>query len=323
MARLLATVLVLPLLSGSAAAQERSGGSIRAFVVVAKGTRLAIVDADSRAVISGVTLHQGATRVAATADGHRVLVVNPTGRSVTQIDGVSATVTRVFRGFSRPEGLALAPIGSSGFVGSRYAFVTDEERGLLDVLDLGRGRVVSRIRVGARPTQPVLLGAQLWVAHRSSRMLAVVDVSDPARPSLSAWVNAHGIVSDLAAGNELAVYVAYARSGQIGKIEAPISGRLLFRRRVGRHIGHIAVDAVGRIWTTEVDRGRATITSPSGRVLRRITVPSGPSALVPVFGWMAVAGHGVLTLIAVPSESLRETVPVGSGTRGVAFSAVA
>jgi DNA-binding beta-propeller fold protein YncE len=314
---LVACAVVLTLAGATAAAGER-GGSIRAFVTVAGGSRLAVVDVGSRTVVARIPLAEGSQSVAATIDGSRVLVVSPARGMVTQIDGIAATVSHVFGGFARPVGVAMALNGSNGFVRSRYAYVTEEERGVLDVLDLTRGRVIFRLGVGPRPTRLASSGAQLWVAHRRSRVLTVVDLSNTKRPSVADRIDAGGVVADLTAGD--GIYVLYARSGVVGKIETPVSGRLLFRRRLDRRLGHIATDSVGRIWVTEPAGARATIASRGARIVRRVAVPKGPSAVAPVAGWMGVVGNGILELIDVPAESSRVTIPVGAGTRGLAFA---
>jgi len=316
--RLVPVVLAFAFLPAGAGAQS-DGGTIWAFVSVADGTRVAVVNVAGERVVGSVSVPPGSREVAATLDGRRVLAVSPSSRTVTQFDGVARTVTRTFHGFGRPTAIVLAPAGSIGFTHSRFAYVTDEARGLLDVLDLTRGVVAARVDVGPRPTRVVLVNGHLWVAHRESTRLTVLDASTAAHPVVVDHANAGGPVSDLiGSGDELSIVVSYRNSRLLGRIGS-VSARLVERRSSGTIVRQIALDPLRRLWVVPARGGRATILSLRLRRLGHVTVPASPTALVSVGGFMALAGRGQLVLIAVGTPS-RRAIPVGAGTGGVAFA---
>lgn len=311
MKRLLPALLACALLPGSASGRA-GGGTIWAFVSVSDGNRLAVVNVDGERVVGTIRLPRGSREIAATIDGHRVLAVSASSRTVTEADGVSRAVTRVFRGFGRPAVVVLAD-------DPRYAYLADEARGLLDVLDLARGGVSRRLHVGPRPTRLALGNGRLWVAHARSGELTVVDVSNAARPRVVDHADAGRPVSDLATTEGgLSIVVAFRDSPLLGRIEA-VSARLVERRSIGTIVGRIALDPLRRLWAVPPRGGRATVLSQRLRRLGYAAVPGNPTALVAVGGFMALAARGRLVLIAVGTPS-RRTIPVGRGTGGVAFA---
>ena len=309
MKRLAPVVLALALVPAGAGATS-GGGTVWAFVSVAGGSRIAVVDVDRGHVVGTVRVPAGSREVAATIDARRVLALSPVARTVTQLDGATRTVTRTFRGFGRPAALVLD---------SGYAYVTDQARGLLDVLDLDRGVVAARVRVGPRPARLTLVNGHLWVAHRGSPRLAILDASRAGRPVVVDHANAGGPVSDLVeAGDGLSVVVSYPHSPLLGRIES-VSARLVERRSSGAIVGRIALDPLRRLWAVSARGGRATILSQRLRRLGHVAVPREATALLAEGGFMAVAARGRLTLIAV-GAGWRRAIPVGRNTGGVAFA---
>jgi sugar lactone lactonase YvrE len=316
--RLLPVAVALALLAGSAAGSA-GGGSIWAFVSVSGGSRLAIVAVDGGGVVGRVALPPGSREVVATIDGRRVLAISAASGTVNQLDGVTRTVTRTFRGFVRPIAAALAPRPTFGLVGSRYAYVTDEARGRLVVLDLARGQTVLRLPVGPRPARLALVGNELWISHDGSGELTVVDVADARRPRVVGRARAGGEVLGLA-GDEtrLSLFVTYRGSRLLGRLDT-MSRRLVYRRAVPAGARYVTVDVLHRVWTTGSRGGRATVLAErTGLPLFAVRVPAKPTALVPIGSWTAVAAGSKLTLLA--PHGTRRTVRVGSGTAGVAFA---
>ena len=160
--------------------------------VLAAREPIALVTADTESHVAVVSLtgHRVVRRVH-TVEGPRSIQSGPGGvaivghsaaGAVTLLEGRPPRVRRVLRGFEQPRYTAF---GADG----RHAFVTDSGSGELAVLDLRRGRVVRRVAVGALARHVTVdpAGRRLWISLGSSASsIAVVDITEPARPRLAA-----------------------------------------------------------------------------------------------------------------------------------------
>jgi hypothetical protein len=100
--------------------------------------------------------------------------------AVTLVDRVALRPTRVLHAFREPRYTAAHPDG-------RHAFITDAKLGEVVAVDVVRGTIVGRRRVGllARHVTIAPDGRTLWIALGSKAAeIAVVDVRVPARPRL-------------------------------------------------------------------------------------------------------------------------------------------
>ena len=210
-------------------------------------------------------------------------------------------VMHVVRGFGEPRYTAAHPDG-------RHAYVTDARAGDVVVLDVLRGRVVGREHVGALARHITIdpSGRTLWIALGSkAEEVAVVDVSQPARPRLTrrfrppflahdvglapdgrhAWVSSGDrwelAVYDVRTGRVLAKpggdqppqHVTFA--GGLAYVASGWSGTLRVHRVDGREIRTNAIPvgsynvqyADGRVVTPSLGRGDLTVLDDSGRVL--------------------------------------------------------
>src|SRR5262249_41674853 len=112
--------------------------------------------------------------------GNAALVCHTAAGAVSIVDGSSLTVHHVLRDFREPRYTAADPDG-------RHAFVTDSGTREIVAVDLVAGRTLGRLRAGeGAPHTPFDAGRRrLWVGLGSaSEHVALVDVSDPARPRL-------------------------------------------------------------------------------------------------------------------------------------------
>lgn len=171
--------------------------------VVAAREPVALVTADTEAHVAVVSLtgHRVVRRVH-TVEGPRsiqsgaggVAIVGHTAAgAVTLLEGRPPRVRRVLRGFEQPRYTAF---GADG----RHAFATDSGSGELAVIDLGRGRVVRRVAVGALARHVTVdpAGRRLWISLGSSASsIAVVDITEPARPRLVRTVHPPFLVHDV------------------------------------------------------------------------------------------------------------------------------
>ena len=174
-----------------------------ALPVVSTREPIALVTADTEAHVAIVSLagHRVVRRVG-TIEGPRSIQSGPGGvaivghsaaGAVTLLEGRPPRVRRVLRGFEQPRYTAFAADGG-------HAFVTDSGSGELAVIDLRRGRVVRRVRVGALARHVTVDpgGRRLWISlGTSAAAIAVVDITDPVRPRLVRTVRPPFLVHDV------------------------------------------------------------------------------------------------------------------------------
>jgi DNA-binding beta-propeller fold protein YncE len=287
---------------------------------------LALATADTEAHVVVVSLASGRVvqrlhtvqdpRSIESGPGGQVVVAHPAAGALSLLSTRPARVRRVLRGLGAPRYTAIAPDGA-------HAFVTDGERGEVIVVDLHRARVVGGIEVGAGARHVTLdpAGRTLWAALGSSAAaIAVVDVSQPARPRLRRVVRppflAHDVVFSpsgrrvwVTAGRERRLVVmsaggggrpvvldadqapqhvsfgdgfAFVASGDGASVRVHdlADGRL-------RHVARVALGSynvhagAGAIVTPSLASGRLTILDRSGHVRREVKVaPAAHDACV-------------------------------------------
>src|SRR6266511_77606 len=155
---------------------------LRTELVRAAADPLALVTADTNSSVVAVDPFRGRVlrRISTHADPRSIELVGETAviahtavGAVTLLHGPSLEIRSVLHSFDEPRYTAGAP-------DHRHAFVTDSGRRDVAVLDVVRGRVIARLRLGQWPRH-VSLGTE-------AREVAVVDVSNPAHPRLAAKI---------------------------------------------------------------------------------------------------------------------------------------
>src|SRR3954454_1418157 len=146
---------------------------------------VALVTADTEAAVVAVDVSRGAVlrRIETRPDprsiepaGEHAVVAHTAVGELSILRGLE--VRHVLRGFGEPRYAAAAPEG-------RHAYVSDSGRKDVAVVDVLRGRVLARLRLGGWPRHLSLdsSGRVLWVAlGTEARELAVVDVTRPLQP---------------------------------------------------------------------------------------------------------------------------------------------
>jgi DNA-binding beta-propeller fold protein YncE len=154
------------------------------------GTPMALVTADTESHIAAVDLSSGrivhrlptlaGPRSIETVGGSTAVVAHTTGGAVSIVEAAPLRVRDVIRGFKEPRYTAAA-------ADPRHAYVSDSGLGEVVVIDVLRGRVVYRTRVGgpARHLSADPHAGRLWVAlGPKAAEVAVLDISEPIRPKL-------------------------------------------------------------------------------------------------------------------------------------------
>jgi DNA-binding beta-propeller fold protein YncE len=266
--------------------------------------RIAIVDARAGRVVRTVPCLPDPRSIERVGPGD-ALVCHTNVGAVTILDGSTLSVRHVLREFEEPRYTAAHPDG-------RHAFVTDSGLRRLAAVDVRAGRVLGHVSLPEWPRHLSLdsAGTTLWVGlGNAADRIAVVDVSEPARPAfvsyvhppfpmhdvgftpdgLGAWVTS-GTVGELAVyradgavrlrlpADEAPQHVSFA--GELAYVTSGGSGTLHVATRDGRIIrstripvGSYNVQAGrGLVLTPSLDGGTLTLLDRSGRILHQVVV---------------------------------------------------
>lgn len=293
----------------------------------AGGTPVALVTAETQNELIAVSFPDGRVlrRIALPADPQNVVanqkvivVVSPRSGAVSLLGARSLRVTRVLRGFGSPHMAALAPFG-------KWAYVTDDGRGLLDVVSLHQKRVVARLAVGLGAHHLSLSpnGRRLWIAlGEQARTIVTVDVSRPAHPRVLNRFEPGFLAHDLAfSPNGKRVWVTSSEESSVAVLDSR-SGRRLLSVPGGPPPQHVAFGQ-GRPHSAYVTSGYGSriesVDPATGRVLRVGRVPYGSFNLAPAGSFMITSSllRGAVTELD-PKLHVSRTVKVAPATRGVA-----
>jgi hypothetical protein len=174
MKRILLLLAILALPAGSHAA--RQGGDPVALVTAETQNQLIAVELPSGRILRRLTMPVDPQNVE--ANDRVAVVVSTRGAAVTIVDLARLRIRKVIRGFGSPHIAALSP-------GGRYAYVTDDARGELIVINLARSKVDRRLFVGLGAHHMAVRpdGQQLWIAlGERARRIVICDTSNAARP---------------------------------------------------------------------------------------------------------------------------------------------
>jgi DNA-binding beta-propeller fold protein YncE len=270
----LGAVAVLALVGGDGRS-ARAGGTPVALVTAETLNQLIAVELPSGRVLRRLRMPTDPQNV---ETGPRyAVVVSPAAGAVTILNVQKLRVRKVLRGFGSPHIALVLP-----FPRRELAYVTDDSRGQLDVIQLREGRVLDRVFVG-RGAHHMSLSPdrrRLWVAlGERARAVAVVDTSHAARPRLLGHLDPHGLAHDVAFDPRGAnVWVTYDDRSAIGIFDAR-SGRLLRTLPAGSPPQHVAFDPFSlarQAYVTSGNDGTLRIVSlKNNRLVRLVRVPYG------------------------------------------------
>jgi DNA-binding beta-propeller fold protein YncE len=261
------------------------------------GRPIALVTAETMNELLAVSLPGGRIlkRLPMPADPENVetsdrtaVVVSTRGAAVTLVDVRRLRVVKVLRGFGSPH---IPLIGADG----RFAYVTDDARGQLVVIDLVRRRVSRRVYVGygAHHMTEDSAGNQLWIAlGERARSIAVVDVSNPGHPRLIDHVESRG-AHDLAfSPGDARVWVTYDDRRKVGVFSASTGKlvRLLPAGSAPQHVFFGPAGGGGHAYVTSGDDGTLRIFSArTGQLLRTVRTSYGSFNLAPYASFVATS----------------------------------
>jgi hypothetical protein len=261
-------------LAAAAPFAVRSGAALAvpaplAVVTCDTEARVAVVDVAAGRVVRSIAVLPDPRSVERVGAGD-ALVCHTNVGALSIIDGHALRVRHVLHDFTEPRYTAAHP-------DRRHAFVTDSGSREVVSVDLLNGRSLGRLHLGGWARHLTLdpAGRTLWVGLGNvAAHVAVVDVSDPARPSFVRTVTppfrAHD-VGFLPDGEH--VWVTSGDEQQTAVYHASGEGRLMLTADVAPQ--HVTFGA-GVAYVTSGASGTLHVHSlRDGRVLRRTPIPEG------------------------------------------------
>jgi hypothetical protein len=270
-----AAVALVALATGSAGPAAPRGGTPLALVTAETLNQLLAVELPSGRIVRRFRMPADPENIETSAQS--AIVVSPRAGAVTLLSIAPLRVVKVLRGFGAPH-IALIPPFSSG----RLAYVTDDARGQLVVIQLDRRRIVSRTFVGRGAHHMTVSpdGTRLWVAlgERAQR-IAVVDLKRPARPPLVGYVDPHGLAHDVSfSPTGKVVWVTYDDRSRVGIFSAR-TGKLLRTLPAGSPPQHVAFDQTStarHAYVTSGNDGSLQVFAfRTGKLVRTYRTPYG------------------------------------------------
>jgi YVTN family beta-propeller protein len=286
----------------------------RALVTAETENRLIVVDLRRGRVIRRIAVPADPENVVV---GGLAVVVNSTAGAVTLVDPFSLRIVKVLRGFGAPHIPVISPDG-------KHAYVTDDARGTLSVVELANRRVASRIRVGSgahhlsfRPDQ-----RRVWIAlGESARAIVIVDSSVVAHPRVigrfDPGFRAHALAF---APDGRRVWVTSASGTAVAVFRAR-DRRLLFDVAVGPPPQHLVFEGRYAYLTSGYGGTIEKVDAATGRVLRRASAPYGSFELDAADGFV-VASSLLRGTLAIYDSELRlvRVLRVAAAARDVAIA---
>jgi DNA-binding beta-propeller fold protein YncE len=246
--------------------------------------------------------------------GDYALVAHTAIGEVTVLHGLE--IRHVLRTFDEPRYAAASRDG-------RYAYVTDSGRKDVAVVDVARGRVIARERLGGWPRHVSLdsRGRTLWVAlGTETRAVAVVDVTRPTEPRLLGRIAPPFPLHDV--GFVPGTRVVWTSSGDRGAllIYDGRNGHVLRRLPAGSPPQHVTFRG-GYAYVSSGDDGTVRVHSlRDGRVLRTTSVPVGSYNVQQGWGRILTPSLARGTLCVLdPRGRLLQRVRVASSSHDACF----
>jgi hypothetical protein len=267
-------------------------------------TEVALVTADLEARLVAVELATGRVLQhvptlpkprSIEAVGHVAVVAHSEVGAISLVHAPRLQVAHVLRGFGEPRYTAGHPDG-------RHAYVSDAKRGEVVALDVLRGHVLARTRVGhlARHITIDPSGRTLWVSLGSkAREIAVVDVSHRGRPRLVRRFEPPFLAHDVGwAPDSRHIWVS---SGDRNELAIYRGGRVIARVPGDEPPQHVTFRGP-RVYVASGESGTLRVHELGGRQLRASAVPDDSYNVQQGLGWVVTPGLGRGTVCILDSR---------------------
>jgi DNA-binding beta-propeller fold protein YncE len=247
----------------------RSAPSTIALVTADTESRLAVVDLDRGVVRSHIATRPGPRSIERV--GETAVAAHTVLGAVTLVDTRTLEIRHVLDGFGEPRYTA-------GTADGRHAFVTDSGHVEVATVDVLRGVVVGRLKLWQWPRHLSLSpdGRTLWIGlGTASQEIAVVDVSEPARPRLRGRLRPPLLAHDVGfEPNGRRAWVTAGESGEVAVYDVRTARvlRTLPSDPGPQHVTFLG----GRAFVSSGDAGTLRVyDAETLRLLRTSEVPAG------------------------------------------------
>jgi hypothetical protein len=224
------------------------------------------------------------------AVGAMAVVAHSEIGAVSLVRGATLKVERVLRGFGEPRYTA-------GHADGRHAYVSDAKRGEVVTLDVLRGRVLARERVGSLARHITIdpRGRTLWVAlGAKAEEVAVVDISRRAQPRFLRRFRPPFLAHDVGwAPGGRRVWVS---SGDRDEVLVYDSRARLLRRLAADEPPQHFTFCGDRVYVASGESGTLRVHGVAGQQLRETRIPPESYNVQQAHGWVVTPGLGTGTL---------------------------
>jgi DNA-binding beta-propeller fold protein YncE len=298
----------------------------QALVTAETENRLLVVELPSGRVVRRIPLPPDPEDVAAGAPlgdhGTLAVVSSPAARQVTLLEGATLRPVKTFGGFAAPHIIELWP-APNGY----DAYVTDDARGTLSVIDVIHRRVVSTIHVGADAHHMGLdyIHQTAWVAlGESASTVVILSTANVAHPRVTARFDPGFEVHDLAVeevGDDAPRLWVTASDRRDVTVFDGIDQQVLFRVPVGPPPQHVALTERYAYLTSGYGSTIEQVDVRTGRILHRARTPYGSFELAADSRYVVTSSllRGTLAIFT-PQLKLLRVVHLAPATREVALS---
>ncbi len=292
----------------------------QALVTAETENRLLVVELPSGRVVRRIPLAPDPEDLATEGNGGEIVVVSAAAGKVTLLNGETFRPLKVLAGFDQPHIAAIAPDG-------QHAYVTDDARGTLTVIDLANLRVTATVRVGAGAHHLCfdIKDQMAWVAlGESARMLVLLGTQDIAHPRVIGHFPPASPVHDLGCSPDSGqVWLTSATGPDVTLVDGFDQG-VVFRVPVGPPPQHVALTGRYAYLTSGYGGVIEQVDASTGRILHRARTPHGSFELAADGRYVVVSSllRGTLAIFTPQLKPLR-VVHLAPATREVALSSPA
>ncbi len=297
-----------------------------ALVTAERENRVLVVELPSGRVVESIGLPRDPEDIAAAppawGKGRLAVVTSAAAGDVTLLEGRALRPVKRFGAFSAPHIVELMPV-----VGGFDAYVTDDARGTLSVIDLSRQRVTSTIHVGphAHHLGLDLIHETAWVGlGESARAIVILSTENPARPRVIGRLEPGFDVHDLSFSSDgLQAWITSANRREVTVLDG-IDEQVLFRVPVGPPPQHVALAGRWAYLTSGYGGVIEQVDAATGRIVARARSPYGSFELAADGRYVVTSSllRGTLAIYTAHLKLLR-VVHLAPATREVALSSPA